>query len=95
MHPQVRIGRIQLFVDDEVVAKFHNYRGTDNEHVWFSGTVTEVDPDEDTCTVTFCDGDVSQDLNLDEVLFAPHRAEDWGKGRGFVRTASGGRLGEG
>ena len=46
----------------------------------FSGTVTDVDHENQTCTVTFCDGDVSEGLTPEEVLFAPDREEDYGKG---------------
>ncbi|CAD7938037.1 unnamed protein product [Amoebophrya sp. A25] len=75
----VRIGAIEWRKGHEVVAKFHSYRGK-ADNPWFSGTVAEVDEEEGTCIVNFCDGDVSICLNETEVLFAPGRAEDFGKG---------------
>ncbi|CAD7923885.1 unnamed protein product [Amoebophrya sp. A120] len=75
----VRIGPKDLRTGDEVVAKFDQYRGN-SDNPWFSGLVTDIDDDEHTCEVTFCDGDVSRNLQAHEVLFAPGRDEDYGKG---------------
>ena len=71
-----------LQIDDEVVAKFHEYRDQEDgpDNPWFSGTVSGTDEEKGTCTVKFCDGDVSVGLFAEEVLYCPGRGEGWGKG---------------
>jgi len=72
-----------LQANDEVVALFHGYRGKPvgtTKNPWFSGTVKKVNADAGTCDVSFEDGDFSHGLTAEEVLFAPGRATDWGKG---------------
>mmetsp|Transcript_28420 Transcript_28420/g.72126 ORF Transcript_28420/g.72126 Transcript_28420/m.72126 type:complete len:315 (-) Transcript_28420:1060-2004(-) len=79
---ECRIGAMVLQEGHEVVAKFDGYRGKPEgaDNPWFSGVVSSIDEGNGVCVVTFCDGDVSVDLSAEEVLYAPGREADFGKG---------------
>lgn len=66
-------------VGDEVVAKWPDYRGTPNEHVWFAGTVTKVDPEQKICSITYTDGSFREQVSGDDVYYAPSRDSEWGQ----------------
>jgi len=68
-----------LAVGDLVVAKFPKYRGKKDDP-WFAGTVTAIDTEAMRCSIQYEDGDKSADVQETEVLFAPSRDPQWGKG---------------
>lgn len=63
---------------DEVVAKYSGFRGK-SDNPWFAGTVEAVNGDR--CTIQYEDGDRSEDVMEDEVMYAPGRHARWGKGQ--------------
>lgn len=66
-----------LKVGDLVVAKWPDNRGK-SDNPWFPGQVTAINIDSMTCSIAYADGDESDLVHEDEVLYAPGWPDSYG-----------------
>jgi len=69
-----------LAVNNKVVAKYPKYRGKKDDP-WFAGTVTGINLHTGRVSIKYGDGDKTNDAKPEEILYAPKRPNDWGKGK--------------